>query len=349
MTGLGGCAGLALIGPSRAETSAPKHMISAFAKRLKPLGRILDLPGYFVWCQAPIFAPDGRVHVFFSRWRAEKRMSGWLNGSEIAHAVADHPGGPYEVLGTVLEPRGPGFWDGTTCHNPHINQIGDRYALFYMGNCNGRTDTKRIGVAVAHSLNGPWKRSNEPLLQPGAAGSWDDHCTTNPSLIVHSNGEYWLYYKSWNTADYAAGKPPVRGNRKYGLAIAKTLEGPYVRHLANPLVDFSGLGGNRQCEDAFVWHADGRFHMIVRDMGVFSHEEGLIMQSDDGLSWSAPEIAYHPLRTYITEPVPAAGLSRYGRLERPQLLMRDGHPAFLFTATQGSRHGTSSGFVFQID
>ncbi len=69
--------------------------ISSFAKRLKPLGRILELEGYFVWGTSPIVAPDGKIHLFFSRWDAKKGMGGWINGSEIAHAIADRPEGPY--------------------------------------------------------------------------------------------------------------------------------------------------------------------------------------------------------------------------------------------------------------
>src|SRR5438067_1077214 len=207
--------------------------LSGFSKHLRPIGRILEFENYYVWCNAPIDGPDGKVHVFFSRWPATKGMGGWINSSEIAHAVADIAEGPYEVVGTVLVPRGTGHWDATTCHNPHIKKIGDRYALFYMGNSNGKTDTKRIGMALADSLDGPWKRPDQPLLEPGPPGGWDDHCTTNPSLIIHPNGQYWLYYKSWNTAEYEQGKPPVRGNRKYGLAIADKLEGPYQKHPRN--------------------------------------------------------------------------------------------------------------------
>ncbi|WP_244311295.1 hypothetical protein [Mucilaginibacter metallidurans] len=65
--------------------------ISAFAKKLKPVGRALEMEGYYVWCNSPIEGPDGRIHVFFSRWIASKKMGGWINGSEICHAVADTP------------------------------------------------------------------------------------------------------------------------------------------------------------------------------------------------------------------------------------------------------------------
>src|ERR671912_1313055 len=171
---------------------------SAFAKRLKPLGRVLEMEGYFVWCNSPIQGDDGKIHVFFSRWDIKKRMSGWINGCEICRAVGDSPEGPFQYVETILAPR-PGYFDATTCHNPTIKKIDGKYCLFYMGNSNGKTDTKRIGLAIADRLEGPWKRPDKPLLEPGPEGAWDDHCTTNPSFIKHPNGQYMLYYKSWNT------------------------------------------------------------------------------------------------------------------------------------------------------
>jgi hypothetical protein len=184
---IGGVAALPLAATLARAQSTPEitpDKFSDFSKRLRPIGRILELEGYYVWCNAPIEGPDGKTHVFFSRWPAEKRMGGWINASEIAHAVADQPEGPYAVRGTVFAPRGPGHWDGTTCHNPHIRKIGDGYALFYMGNSNGKTDTKRIGVARADSLDGPWHRPDAPLLEPGPTGAWDDHCTTDRKSVV---------------------------------------------------------------------------------------------------------------------------------------------------------------------
>lgn len=333
---------------SQAQSAERKPERSSFSQRLRPVGRILEVEGYYVWCQAPIEGPDGKIHVFFSRWPAAKRMGGWINASEIAHAVADRPEGPYTVRETVLAPRGPGHWDGTTCHNPHLKKIGDRYALFYMGNSNGRTDTKRIGLAWSDSLDGPWHRPESPLLEPGPAGAWDDHCTTNPSILQHPNGQFWLYYKSWNTAEYDQGKPPVRGNRKYGLAVAERLEGPYQKHPRNPIIDFSARGNNAQCEDAFIWRENGRFKAIMRDMGVYSHEIGLYLESEDGLIWSEPQLAYEPARAYIDLPPAPRHLTKYGRFERPQLLLHEGHPAYLFTATQGGAYETSSGFLFKL-
>jgi beta-xylosidase len=307
------------------------------------------MENWYVWCNTPIDGNDGKVHVFFSRWPAQKKMGGWINGSEIAHAVANSPEEPFEFVETVLAPRGPGHWDATTCHNPHIQCLNGKYYLFYMGNTNGKTDTKRIGLAMADSLYGPWKRSDQPLLEPGPAGAWDDHCTTNPSFVKHPNGKYWLYYKSWNTDEYKNASGPVRGNRKYGIAVADAIEGPYTKYAGNPIIDFSSRGENRQMEDAFVWIEDGKFKMLARDMGIFSYQTGLYLESLDGLKWSEPTLAYREVSAYAEEPPAPTHLTKYGRLERPQLLMRNGKPAYLFTASQGGKFMTSSAFIFRID
>ena len=32
---------------------------------LKPVGRAMEMEGYYVWCNSPIYGPDGKVHLFF--------------------------------------------------------------------------------------------------------------------------------------------------------------------------------------------------------------------------------------------------------------------------------------------
>ena len=68
---------------------------SDFFRRLQSFNRILELEDYFVWGCSPLDGPDGMVHVFYSRWPKDKGMEGWLSDSEIVHAVADQPEGPY--------------------------------------------------------------------------------------------------------------------------------------------------------------------------------------------------------------------------------------------------------------
>jgi hypothetical protein len=316
---------------------------------LRPIGRSLTLKDYYIWCSSPIWDDDGKVHLFYSRWKKEKGMSGWIRGSEIAHAVADHPDAPFIDLGVVLCPR-EGCWDSTTCHNPLIQKVGDIYYLFYMGNSNGKTDTKRIGIATSKSLDGPWERPDNPALMPGTEGAWDDHCTTNPAFVEGHDGKYWLFYKSWNTAEYQSASGAVRGNRKYGLAKADHPLGPYTKVSDNPVIDFSRRPNNAQLEDAFVWNEAGTYYMIARDMGFYNHEYGLLLSSTDGILWSEPQISYLDMKNYMQENDPPAHLKRFGRLERPMLLLdKDtGIPRYLFGATQGGAADTSTTFVFEI-
>jgi hypothetical protein len=88
------------------------------------------------------------------------------------------------------------------------------------------------------------------------------------------------------------------------------------------------------------------FKMIMRDMGYWNHEYGLYFESEDGLRWSDPQVAFWNSHRYFSEP--PNGLDREGRFERPQLLIRDGRPEYLFSAFQGGRYNTSSAVVLKI-
>ncbi|MCA5003857.1 glycoside hydrolase family protein [Sphingobacterium bovistauri] len=315
---------------------------------LKPIGRTFYLPEYFVWCSSPIWGKDNKVYLFYSRWRKDKGMSGWINGSEIGYAIADSPLHEFVHQDVIIAPR-VGYWDSTTCHNPLIKEFNGKYYLYYMGNSNGKTSTKHIGVAYSDSLNGPWKRLDEPILMPGTEGAWDDHCTTNPAVMLGNDNKYWLYYKSWNTAEYLQASGSVRGNRKYGLAKSDSPLGPFVKDVDNPIIDFSNRPNNAQVEDAYIWNDNKGYHLIARDMGFYNHEYGLYMYSRDGKKWTEPKVSYLNMAAYIKEENPT-NLKRFGRLERPMLLQKNnnGKPQFLFGATQGGIGHTATTFVFQI-
>ncbi|RME72755.1 MAG: hypothetical protein D6781_01710, partial [Verrucomicrobia bacterium] len=61
-------------------------VMSDFARRLRPVGRILEDPDYNVWCCSPIYDDQGRVHVFYSKWLNEYGHYGWVAACEVGHA-----------------------------------------------------------------------------------------------------------------------------------------------------------------------------------------------------------------------------------------------------------------------
>ncbi|VGO21516.1 glycoside hydrolase family protein [Pontiella sulfatireligans] len=328
-----------------------EEVVSEFCKELTGVGRILEDADYNVWGCSPIYGPDGKIHVFYSRWKNEADHEGWLTCCEIAHAVADEPGGPYETVDVALAPRGGDWWDGGSCHNPTIHKVGDKYVLFYLGVSDGTVYTKRIGMATSDSLYGPWERTYAPIIEPDPdPKAWNSMCTTNPAFLQHPNGELWLYYKTWSIADWEMDDQEggwQRTNRQYGLTIAKSLEGPWVKQGDGPMINLrDGNGGNAQSEDAYIWIEDGKFRMIMRDMGFWNHEYGLYFESKDGVHWSEPQISFWNSHRYFDEA--PNGLDREGRFERPQLLMCDGKPEYLFCAFRGGKYNTSSGAVLKV-
>ncbi|OON97095.1 MAG: hypothetical protein ATN31_08695 [Candidatus Epulonipiscioides saccharophilum] len=350
----------------------PEKIESDFCKSLTGVTRILETPYYRVWGCAPIWGEDGKVHVYYSRWiHKYSKPVGWLVSCEIAHAIGNSPEGPFKFVDIALEGRGGNHWDSWSIHNPSVYKINDKYVLLYMGT-NGypsginRDDflaqsderqeeirvilrrSKRVGMAISDSANGPWTRisDEEPLLQAGPPGSWDDVCTSNPAMVVTPEGKYYLYYKGWQEG-------PI-SNRKYGLAISDTLEGPYKKYEGNPIIDFSYLSPRIQCEDAFMWYEDGLYKAIMRGMGVFGNaEDGVYITSKDGINWNTdtPQIAFR--RSYDYFPEEAEPLFRpiKGRFERPQILFNldTGKPDYLYCSLRGGIYNSASGAVLKIN
>jgi hypothetical protein len=93
-----------------------------------------------------------------------KTMNEIYQRIRIGVLIGDHPAGPWESLGKpILEAR-PGEWDHQLVTNPApcIHPNGKIF-LYYRSNT---PDGLRIGLAVAESPEGPYKRiQDEPVMQ----------------------------------------------------------------------------------------------------------------------------------------------------------------------------------------
>ena len=79
----------------------------------------------------------------------------------------------------------------------------------------------------------------------------------------------------------------------------------------------------------------------MRDMGVIHPHVGLMLDSDDGINWSAPQLGYRTNVDFTDE-------SKIQRMERPQVLMQNGKATHLFLALMGGKYNTSTAFVMKI-
>jgi hypothetical protein len=85
-----------------------------FKKMIEPVptSAKFEDPGYIVWCGTVVRGDEGKYHMLYSRWPRKLGHYAWVTHSEVAHAVADNPLGPYKFSGVALPARGKEYWDG---------------------------------------------------------------------------------------------------------------------------------------------------------------------------------------------------------------------------------------------
>lgn len=321
-------------------------MNNPFENRLLPAvrnGGYKD-DNYWIWCGSAIVGDDGRYHLFASRWEKKYGFSAnWLYRCEIVRCASDTPEGPYQYEETVLSARSAAYFDGRNVHNPCIRCWNGKYYLYYMGTTYGgdtpMTDAeiadpqrfievwnnKRIGVAVADSVLGPWKRPDKPLLLPRDYTHWDCTAITNPAVAILPNGTTYLLYKSRRYAN---------DTLQIGVARADQPDGEFVRISDEPIFQFENP--DFHVEDPYLWYEDGKFRLLIKDD--FKHDcggitgvwgGGFYAESDDCIHWSIPA---HPLvysRHFVWDDGSVQDMTN---AERPFLLLQDGHPTHLFLA-----------------
>ena len=129
------------------KISKTEPIPSDFSKNLKAVGRILEDPDYNVWGCSPIYDENGKVHVFYSRWKNEAHHQGWITSLPKSRTLSQNSAeGVFETVDVAISGRGGDWWDAMTCHNPTIHKVGDKYVLFY-GNFrrNSLHKTRRYG------------------------------------------------------------------------------------------------------------------------------------------------------------------------------------------------------------
>lgn len=296
------------------------------------------LKDHWVWCGSPIRGQDGLYHLYASCW--SKSLSfhpHWITNSQVVHAVASWPQGPYHWSDVALPARGPAFWDGRMTHNPSIHFSHGRYLLFYTGTTydaplptSEHPDVsliwrqahagQRIGLATATSPFGPWQRLDQPILSP-RPGHWDGLITTNPAVCVRPDGSILMIYKSVEH---------LGGTMRLGIAKAPDAFHPFVRWVDTPILQ--APGPDDHVEDPCFWWNGAFYEMIVKH-----RHGGLYATSADAIDWR-----FRPLRqAYGKQLHGDDGQARFHPfLERPQVLLSDGRPTHLFLASGTSDSDT---------
>lgn len=305
---------------------------------------IFKTEGYFNWGTSIIKDKKGKYHLFYSRWKKEVGFLGWLTHSEIAHATSKYPYGPWKFKETVLKGRGYNHWDAITAHNPKIKYFEDKYYLYYIStnmdeksiseeelvetaktgyshsNWKILRPNQRTGVAVSNSINGPWARMDQPLIEPSGPITT---LTVNPAIDKGNDGRYYLIVKG----DKPNEKKFIRNQ---AVAVSDDPTGPFEIQ-KEPVIDYIDT------EDMSMWYDESR----DRFYGVF-HTHGFIgmVSSSDGIHWKkSNEYVLMQKKIMLND----GSMLVPDRLERPFIYHEKGKPKVLSLA---ARKGDESYSIF---
>ncbi len=312
-----------------------------------PLSNKFIDPGYYVWCGSVTKGKNGKFYMLYSRWPLKDGFYSWPVTSEIAVAVSDVPAGPFKHLKVALPARGTKFWDGSATHNPAVINHNGKYYLYYMGTSSTAEikqpvpasgnwwhyrNSQRIGVAVADSPDGEWKRLDHPVLSVSAdSTAYDALMVSNPAACFNDKGQVILLYKQ------VCKNGKINGGRvRFGVAFADSPFGPFVKHNKQIFEASDGAKEWMVAEDPFVWFQEGTYLAIVRDVvGKFTGDAGAfaLMVSGNGYDWQP---AKNP-KVIGSKFLLADGEKSFSQLERPCLYLENGMPQFLYGATRANQ------------
>lgn len=280
----------------------------------------LRLKRWNYWDGQILRGSDGKYRMFASRWDQALGHKAW-GGSKAVLAVSASPLGPYRDRGLIWPDDQAGLG-----HNVTALRLPDgRYAVVI-------SETRDGTVFVSRSIDGPYHKlgtiaidqSRYPLLKtPGDRvnnpGTLPQRLS-NASVTLRPDGAFQIVPRSGQ------------------VLISRTgILGPY--EVMGDSVYF-GLAGipqrdMRAYEDPVIWYSGGWYHIIVNH---WRERRAYHLLSRDGITgWRFQGLAYEPGADFVRY---ANGrINHWNKLERPGVLIEDGHvTAMTFAVTDTAKY-----------
>lgn len=239
---------------------------------------------------------DGKYYVWYSRSTGPSQGFG---GNIEAEKVfpwdrcdiwyATSPDGiTWTEEGLAVARGEAGAYDDRSVFTAEIMETDGMYYLSYQtikSPYNVRVKNQ-IGLAWSNSPNGPWTKSQKPILSPADNGIWkgetqnrflvekkgdfDSHKVHDPCILPYK-GKFYLYYKGEQM-----GEQITFGGRqiRHGVAIADNPKGPYVKSPYNPISN----SGHEIC----VWPYKGGIASLITTDGP---EKNTVQWAPDGINF----------------------------------------------------------------
>lgn len=220
-----------------------------------------------------IIKVGNKYYIWYTRMDKPIRSGYW---GTIWYATSEDEGHTWKEQGMALGLGAEGAFDSHSVFTPNILVYKGKYYLYYTGvqptpgnpnkefEGNNTTDFTGIGVAVADSPDGPFKRvAKEPVIAHSEVSSdFDSYRVDDASLLVR-DGKIWLYYKGRCIEHGKEG--PKR--TQMGVAMADTPEGPFKKY-SHPLI--------KRGHEVLIWnHKGGVASLASLSKSIYWAEDGL--------------------------------------------------------------------------
>jgi hypothetical protein len=257
---------------------------------------------WWYWDGKILKAPDGKYHMFASRWDVKLGISAWMGASISTHAVSDSLFGPYKDLGPTYT------YQNSKGHNTTGLMLKDStYAIIESAVVPG-------WIFTSKTLDGPFTYKGSI--------SWNDNGfnigspTANLSIFIGPDNKYWGFSNTgavMNNADDVTGKYDVRTSRIY-----PSIQGE----------------DNGKAEDPIMWYSGGYFHVVYN---YWNTRKGYHIMSRDGVhNWINTGLALDRFTDFCR--YTDGTVNHWGNMERPNVYMENGHVvAFTFAVTDDNK------------
>lgn len=251
------------------------------------------------WDGQIIKGPDGKYHLFGSRWDQAGGHMAWKQSKAI-QAVSDNLLGPYEDKGLAWPDNAEGKG-----HNITAMKLPDgRYAVV-------ASETRGGDIFVSESLDGPWKLLGRIKTEPvnDSKGNPVRLNPSNLSIMVRPDGDFMA---------------TERSGRIYINNAADGILGPY--RMVSERVFPAGIV---HLEDPVLFYAGGLYHIVVNS---YSTRKAYHLTSKDGITgWVNRGVAFDATAPFIR--YPDGTVNRWHKLERPGVYIENGEvKALTFSA-----------------